>query len=176
MLARNPPIDRDTPLPFIPPRPEQTPEVMDPPRDSLALEDFIQHARRCPVHIRKLNPWQRWRHRNATAARCKVGLMLHSEQHLAPGTLLELTIPTAQEEQSFLGKVLLVRSLEDGFDLGVRFLQAKDAQRIRMVEQICHIELYLRDKKRRDGPFVSRDALTQEWIGKFAAHFPRPNL
>lgn len=177
MFAHKHPADKDGSAPeFVPPCPGQkvAPETGD--FTDITLKDFIQHTRRCPVSIRRLMPWQRWRYRNEEPADCRAGLVVYSTKYLAPGTLLELIIPIREEQQFFIGKVVLVRALEEGFDLGVRFLLEQDAQRIRMVEQICRIELYLCDKKRSDGPFVSHETLTQEWIGKFAAHFPRSGL
>lgn len=177
MFAHEQPVEEDGSAPkFAAPCPGQEAGAGEEDFADIRLKDFIQHARRCPVRIRKLPPWQRWRYRNEALANCHTGLVVHSAQYLAPGALLELIIPTRQQQQSFIGKVVLVRALEEGFDLGIRFLLEQDAQRIRMVEQICRIELYLCDKKRSDGPFVSHETLTQEWIGKFAARFPRPRL
>ena len=41
-----------------------------------------------------------------------------------------------------------------------------------IVEQICHIEAYLPHKRYREGPFISRERVTEEWISRFAATFP----
>ena len=51
-------------------------------------------------------------------------------------------------------------------------LNEEDGPRLRIVEQICHIELYLSDKRYKEGPFLSREKLTEEWINRFASGFP----
>ncbi|NIT40522.1 MAG: PilZ domain-containing protein, partial [Gammaproteobacteria bacterium] len=48
----------------------------------------------------------------------------------------------------------------------------EESAKIRIVEQICHIESYLQHKRYREGPFISRERVTEEWITRFAASFP----
>ena len=74
--------------------------------------------------------------------------------------------------QKFRGKVVLVRNMGDYFEIGIWLTQAADVHRARIVEQICHIETYLRTKKHQEGPFVSNERVTEEWVSKYAAAFP----
>ena len=160
------------------PRPyTETSETRDTDAHDPGVQGFIRHPARCPVHIRKLGLWQRRQlglpdqaqhHRHG-------GLIVRTSDPITPGTVLEIGIPTQQEEQSFTGRVVLMRGLSDGFEIGVWFLHEKEVKRIRMVEQICRIELYLHDKKHCDGPFVSRETLAQEWVDIFARRFPEPH-
>jgi hypothetical protein len=59
-----------------------------------------------------------------------------------------------------------------GYELGVTFLDAEDAFRARMVEQLCHIEDYRRSVMRTQGRELSLDEAATEWIEKFAEDFP----
>ena len=52
------------------------------------------------------------------------------------------------------------------------FLDAEDAFRARMVEQLCHIEDYRRSVHRTEGRDIGIDEAAVEWIDKFAAEFP----
>ena len=61
---------------------------------------------------------------------------------------------------------------EKGYEVGMMLLNIEDAHRLRIVEQICHIELYLSDKRYKEGPFLSKEKLTEEWINRFASNFP----
>ena len=48
-----------------------------------------------------------------------------------------------------------------------------DASRARIVEQICHIESYLKNKKFREGPYIlNRERVAEEWISKYASSVP----
>jgi PilZ domain-containing protein len=59
-----------------------------------------------------------------------------------------------------------------GYELGVTFLDAEDAFRARMVEQLCHIEDYRRSVQRTEGREIGMDEAAAEWIEKYAAQFP----
>ena len=116
------------------------------------LQGFIKHPERFPLHVKRLNFWERSR--------------------LDMSSILELTVPTRKKTHAFKGKVVAIREKDSGYDIGVWLINAEDAPKLRIIEQICHIELYLNDKKYREGPFVSPEKITQEWIGKYASHFP----
>ena len=94
---------------------------------------------------------------------------LKNTSNLEPG--LKISIPLKGETQSFRGKIVLVRNMEDHFEIGM-WLTQDDVHRARVVEQICHIETYLKTKRQQDGPFVNDEHVAEEWIGKYAAIFP----
>lgn len=60
------------------------------------------------------------------------------------------------------------------WQVGVAFLEQEDMFRARMIEQVCQIEQYRKDERRRSGRQLSGQEAALEWIGKFAAGFPRP--
>ena len=95
-----------------------------------------------------------------------------SETYQKPGGILDITIPTHKETHCFTAKVVAVQTHEQGFRIGVLPLDEADSSKLRIIEQICHIELYLDDKKYQDSPFVSKEKITEEWIGRFASQFP----
>ncbi len=64
------------------------------------------------------------------------------------------------------------KRVDDHFELGVRFLDQEDAYRVRMVEQICHIEEYRHDRMRKTGKRLSRNKASLEWIAKHGQRFP----
>ncbi len=138
--------------------------------ESSSMEGFIRHPRSFPMTVRRiwLDQWQGKKARYLA----DLGLCFTSEKHIPTGAVLEVTIPLRGEEQKFKGKVVLVRNRGAFFEIGLWLEDKADAHRVRMVEQICHIETYLKDKHRKEGPFVSRERVAEEWITKFAANFP----
>ena len=56
--------------------------------------------------------------------------------------------------------------------MGVQFLDATDAFRARMVEQVCTIERYRTQVREQEGRELSAHEAAAEWIGKFAGRFP----
>jgi hypothetical protein len=53
----------------------------------------------------------------------------------------------------------------------VQFIDADEAYRTRMVEQVSHIEEYRRSVERLEGRELSAEEAAFEWIHRFAAHF-----
>ena len=86
--------------------------------------------------------------------------------------MIEVSIPSMNENSLFLGKVVLVIGSDKGYEIGMMLLNMEDVPKLRIVEQICHIELYLSDKRYNEGPFLSKEKLTEEWINRFASNFP----
>lgn len=134
------------------------------------LQGFIQHPQRFPFQFRRLRFWER--SKIETTQSSNVGLTFYSEEYQKPGSIIEITIPMRKETHCFLGKVVMVKESDNGYEIGIWLLNIDDGPRLRIVEQICHIELYLNDKRYKEGPFLSRERLTEEWISRFASSFP----
>jgi hypothetical protein len=60
----------------------------------------------------------------------------------------------------------------DGYQVGVEFLDQQDLYRMRMVEQVCQIEGYRRDLQAKQGRALSTQEAALEWISRFAKSFP----
>ena len=138
--------------------------------ESSTMEGFIRHPRAFPITLRRV--WFEFKHHKSVRYDSNLGICFRHEKYIPTGAILEITIPLRGEEQKFRGKVVLVRHRGDHFEIGIWLEEKADAHRARMVEQICHIETYLKDKHRKEGPFVSRERVAEEWISKFAGSFP----
>lgn len=136
--------------------------------DDGLLSGFIHHPSAYPLSYKRL-----WFDKDNTSENSQeIGLCFRSKKYLKPGISVEISIPLRGEEQKFRGKVVLVRNMDDYFEIGIWLTQAADVHRARIVEQICHIETYLRTKKHQEGPFVSNERVAEEWVSKYAAAFP----
>ena len=133
---------------------------------------FIHHPAGFPIEFKRL--WfAGWREPDDDLERSSIGLMFASEKYFKPGTRLEITIPLRNETACFRGQVVLVRDLGNRYEIGLWLQRRTDASRARIVEQICHIETYLRERKYRDGPYtLNRDRITEEWITEHASQVP----
>ncbi len=134
------------------------------------LVGFIKHPDRFPLQFRRLRFWERSKVEDLQTS--NIGLTFSSNEYQKPGSIIEVTIPTRKETHRFLGKTVMVKETDNNFEIGIWLLDAKDSPKLRIVEQICHIELYLNDKRYKDGPFLSREKLTEEWISRYASSFP----
>lgn len=102
------------------------------------------------------------------------GLAFESEWCPQKGELLEIRIPNVEPAFSASGRVAWCRRHDGGYEVGVQFMDASDAFRARMVEQVCHIENYRNEVLQREGRELNGDAAAMEWIRKYAADFPDP--
>jgi hypothetical protein len=99
------------------------------------------------------------------------GLALKSSRELEPGIVVEVRIPCVRPVFTTKARVAWCRAQSDGFELGVEFLDANDAFRARMVEQVCYIQNYRKAVYEQEGRVLSSEEAAMEWIGKHAAQF-----
>ncbi|MBW8830241.1 MAG: PilZ domain-containing protein [Burkholderiales bacterium] len=101
------------------------------------------------------------------------GLALRSRVAVAPGADVAIRIGFVQPTFEARARVAWCRPHEeDGFELGVTFLDTQDAFLARMVEQVCHIEDYRQSVRRLEGRELSAEEAAVEWIDQYAAQFP----
>lgn len=130
------------------------------------VSGFLRHPDHSPVALRALPPWRQRRR-----ACSDLGLVCFSTCHLVPGTWIELTIPVRHYRERFLGRVVMVRATEAGYDIGLCLAHEEDAARLRIIEQFCHMESYCRctGTGNRRG---ARETRARDWVARFAATFP----
>ena len=132
---------------------------------------FICHPRGFPLEIRK--KWFGGLLSVSKIESARIGIMFDSSEYLRPGTIIELVIPVQTRLEKFTGTVVFVRSHAEHYEIGLWLSQGDDASRIRIVEQLCHIEAYMKEKKYREGPYnLNPERVASEWIAKYAAGVP----
>jgi hypothetical protein len=132
---------------------------------------FIHHPSGFPLQLRRL--WlEGWRPRRRDESR-EIGLIFDSEKYVPPGAVIEICIPMRTDFERFRGRVVLIRHNGQFHEIGISLLSREDANRLRIVEQICHIELYMQQKKYFEGPYcLDQERLAAEWIAKNASSVP----
>lgn len=100
------------------------------------------------------------------------GLAFYFDQSIPLGKIVNIKIPYVQPVFETKARVVWCSQHEDCYELGVEFLDAEDAFRGRMVEQICYIEDYKNDVLKTEGRNLTIEEAAQEWINKFASKFP----
>ncbi len=102
------------------------------------------------------------------------GMAFRCDRDFAEGEAVVIRIPFVHPPFDVEARVVWCRLREDGFLLGVEFLNRDDAFMTRMVEQVCHIENYQKAVCRTEGRQLSAEEAAREWISKYAARFPGP--
>ncbi len=100
------------------------------------------------------------------------GLSLISNVAHELGVIVKIQIPFVQPPFETTGTIKWCRPKENQFEIGIEFLDENDEFKIRMVEQICHIEHYKNEILRTEGKKLSGHDAAIEWIAKYAGQFP----
>jgi len=134
---------------------------------------YIRHPADIPIEIALVSRDRKYRQRvydiSFGGLRCGFGA------YVKPGTLVRLNIDLVDPPFDAHARVIWCHSCINGFDVGVEFMDAEDAFRARMVEQLCHIEQYKRWAKDNEGRELTAEQAATEWITKYAADFPNPS-
>jgi hypothetical protein len=88
------------------------------------------------------------------------------------GTIIELRLPTVDPPFEARGQIAWCRPEKGAFLVGVEFLDASDAFRARMVQQVCSIERYRQETQEAEGRSMTTEEAAMEWIRKYAGVFP----
>lgn len=99
------------------------------------------------------------------------GVACNSTRAFRCGTYIELCIPLLGELARFSGTVAWCRKQVQDFLVGIAFVDEENMFRARMVEQICLIEQYRKQREEAVGHALAPEAVAQEWIAAHAADF-----
>jgi len=100
------------------------------------------------------------------------GLSFISKQPLKVGQNASVCIPILQQDNFLVGTVVWCEKSNDGYEIGIEFEGSKDVFRLRMIEQICHIEHYRKEVNLVEGRELSSEQAAKEWIKRYADDFP----
>ena len=101
------------------------------------------------------------------------GLRCLSDKPLAAGTEVTIIIDLVEPALEIPGIVIWCQATHTFYELGIEYQGEKDVYRLRMVEQICHIEHYRKEVQTREGRNISSEEAAQEWIARYAGKFPK---
>jgi hypothetical protein len=102
-----------------------------------------------------------------------VGLSFESNEPVEPGAILDVTVRAYNEDHTFQGQVVRILYLGNRYEIGLCFNSESSAFRVRMIEQICHIETYRRRLCEIEGCSIATERAAKEWIEMYSAQFPK---
>lgn len=103
------------------------------------------------------------------------GLAFLSDAAIEPGGIIKLRIPYFMPVSDVTtARVTWCKHTGSKYAVGVEFLDSAEAFRVRMIEQVCHIESYRREVEQREGRQLTDEEAAAEWISQYASSFPNP--
>jgi Tfp pilus assembly protein PilZ len=131
---------------------------------------FIRHTAGVPIEVRTV-PGAPARTRESVNVSTG-GLSFTTDEELEVGSTIEVRIPEVDPPFEAPARVVWASPEGERHCVGVQFLEASDAFRVRMVEQVCSIERYRREVEEEEGRTLTSQQAAAEWIGKYAGRFP----
>lgn len=104
------------------------------------------------------------------------GLAFTFHWPIATGVPIEVRVPVLAEQLALSGRVVRCERQDEGWVIGMAFDRREEVFRMRMVEQICHVEEYRKRVFDEDGRRLSCSEAATEWVALHAAHFPHCGL
>lgn len=134
------------------------------------MRQFLRHPCDLPVEliIRKQTFLPRQRLYNISLG----GVACNAPRGFRRGTSVELHIPLLGDAARCPGVVAWSRKQANDYLVGVAFIDEDTLFRARMVEQVCQIEHYRRQRELESGEALSIEGTALEWIAHNAADFP----
>jgi hypothetical protein len=137
------------------------------------MRQFMRHASNVPVEIRRVGDAA-----EISGSGKNVGfggLAFLTETAFPPDTTVALRIPCVRPVFEVAAARVAWCKREGGqYAVGVQFPDSDVAFRVRMVEQICHIENYRRDVEIQEGRKLTTEEAAKEWIRRYGSSFPNP--
>jgi hypothetical protein len=137
------------------------------------MRSFIRHPTDIPIEIRLADQsCKRESLRNVSRG----GLCFKYPEAAPVGSTIIVRIALTLPPFEACCQVTWCQADGNAWQVGVEFLDQDDLFRARMVEQICHIELYRRTVRKSEGRAMSSHEAAIEWIERYADAFPFPNI
>lgn len=134
------------------------------------MRNFIRHPSDIPLEFRREDLGARaTNHLNNIG---EGGLSFCSPAALQIDEIIVLRIAVTRPAFEVRGRVKWCRPHRGHYEIGIEFLNVNDVFRVRMIEQICHIEHYKNEVRTREGRVLNGEQAAMEWIARYAAEFP----
>jgi hypothetical protein len=137
------------------------------------MRQFIRHPSNVPIEIRCVSE-KGYVERSGKNVGFG-GLAFVSDTAIQPETIVALRIPCLKPIFEVpAARVAWCKDEGRQYAVGVQFLDSDVAFRVRMVEQVCHIETYRRQIEVEEGRKLTTEEAAREWIKRYASSFPNP--
>ena len=100
------------------------------------------------------------------------GLSFQSAVCIDTGAKIHIRIPLREPVFETEGIVIWCRKSDNQYEVGMQFVDPSSEYRVRMVEQVAHIEHYKAEVLKNEGRHLTGAEAAKEWIAKYARDFP----
>jgi hypothetical protein len=144
--------------------------------DNTTIRKFIRHPVDVPIQV--TTNWEEDED-DDTVDQTITNVSLGGLAFISPNSLgvldrVRVSISILERDCELIGNVVWCEKsdTDSGYEIGIEFEKSRDVFRLRMIEQICHIEHYRGEVLRIEGRELSTQEAASEWIPKYAGDFP----
>jgi hypothetical protein len=143
-------------------------------QDSTKIRKYIRHPSDVPIQV--ASDWTELDF-DESSEQTLTNVSLGGLCFISPDPLevlhrVRICFPILNQESFLIGNVAWCEKSDEGYEIGLEFESSKDVFRLRMIEQICHIEHYRKQVAELEGRNLSTQEAAREWISKYASDFP----
>ena len=144
------------------------------PKNKSTIRKFIRHPVDVPIQVTP--DWVEDEH-DETLDQTITNVSLGGLAFVSPKPLqvldrVQVCIPFLERDNTLVGNVVWCDRSGNGYEIGIEFEKSRDVFRLRMIEQICHIEHYRKEVLLQEGRELTTQEAASEWIAKYASDFP----
>ncbi len=143
-------------------------------QDNTVIRKYIRHPSDVPIQVTL--DWAGDEHDDLddeTLSNVSLGGLSFICKHaLEISQKIRICIPVLETENTLIGNVVWCEKSKNGYEIGLEFDNIKQVFRLRMIEQICHIEHYRKEIERNEGRKLNSEEAAKEWISRYADDFP----
>lgn len=136
----------------------------------MKTSNLIHHPEQVPVEIQTLGYSEAYP--APPVSGCQGELAVHCASKFRVGAVVELYVPQLDSSIRLHGYVIWFHKAGQGYLIGISFKGENEAFRMRMIEQLCHIEAYRKDVAAKQGRILTREEAAAEWIARYSEDFP----
>ncbi|MFC1492707.1 hypothetical protein ACFL6O_02005 [candidate division KSB1 bacterium] len=133
------------------------------------MKRTIIHPPIIPVTINKCDEPER--EKKNLRKKDRIRLEIQTDVFVEPKTGVKIIYPVTDKDYIVTGVVVRCDKENGHYNLVVEFVDTNNITRVRMVEQICRIELYKRQVLNNEARSITKTQAALEWIDKYAKDF-----
>jgi len=101
----------------------------------------------------------------------RIRLAIQTDVLIEPKSEVQINYPVTDKDYIVAGTVIKCEEDNGQYNIVVEFSDPNNVTRVRMVEQICRIELYKREVLQNESRSITKTQAALEWIDKYAKDF-----
>jgi hypothetical protein len=143
--------------------------------DNTAIRRHIRHVTGIPIEV-NLDYHKSYKAEDDTITNVSLGgLCFIADDRLDINEPIQVRFPVLNRETSLDGKVVWCNKIDKGYEVGLEFDDPDEVERLKMIEQVRHIEQFREEVESREGRKLSGEQAAREWISRYAGEFSALN-